>query len=67
MTTKQEENAMAESLVHDVTWNIEYKVNLGEAWSRFLVSLRDDRQILGVRCARCVKVYVPPQTYCEGC
>jgi hypothetical protein len=34
---------MAESLVHDVNWNIDYKFHLGKAWSRFLVSLRDDK------------------------
>ncbi|WP_214105638.1 Zn-ribbon domain-containing OB-fold protein [Acrocarpospora catenulata] len=58
---------MTESLVHSVNWNIDYKVNLGRAWSRFLVSLRDDRVILGTTCGSCDKTYVPPQAYCEAC
>jgi uncharacterized OB-fold protein len=37
----------------------------GRVGSRFIISLRDDRKILGVRCPDCNKVYVPPREYCE--
>jgi len=37
----------------------------GRVGSRFIISLRDDRKILGVRCPECNKVYVPPREYCE--
>lgn len=37
----------------------------GRVGSRFIISLRDDHKILGVRCPECNKVYVPPREYCE--
>jgi uncharacterized OB-fold protein len=58
---------MAEALVHDISWNIDYKFHLGSTWSRFLVSLRDDKTILGTTCKACERTYVPPQAYCESC
>lgn len=67
MNTPGMEKDMVEPLVHDVSWSIQYKVSLGQAWSRFLTSLRDDKVILGAKCSRCQHVYVPPQTYCETC
>jgi len=39
----------------------------GRIGSRFIVSLRDHHQILGVRCEKCHKVFVPPREYCERC
>lgn len=37
----------------------------GRVGSRFIISLRDNHKILGVRCPKCDKVYVPPREYCE--
>ncbi len=37
----------------------------GRTGSKFIISLRDERKILGVKCPRCDKVYVPPREYCE--
>jgi hypothetical protein len=37
----------------------------GRVGSNFIISLRDDRKILGVKCPKCDKVYVPPREYCE--
>jgi uncharacterized OB-fold protein len=37
----------------------------GRVGSRFIISLRDEHKILGVRCPKCNKVYVPPREYCE--
>jgi len=37
----------------------------GRAGSQFIISLRDERKILGVKCPQCKKVYVPPREYCE--
>lgn len=37
----------------------------GRVGSKFIISLRDDKKILGVRCPKCNKVYVPPREYCE--
>ncbi|WP_218184355.1 Zn-ribbon domain-containing OB-fold protein [Aeropyrum camini] len=43
-----------------------YMFSAGQAQSRFLQGLREGR-ILGVRCPRCGRVYVPPRSYCEYC
>jgi uncharacterized protein len=67
MSQKEEKVTENELLVHDVHWDIDYKVRLGQAWSRFLVSLRDDKVILGARCTQCDRLYVPTQAYCESC
>ena len=37
----------------------------GRVGSKFIISLRDDNRILGVKCPQCNKVYVPPREYCE--
>jgi uncharacterized OB-fold protein len=54
------------ALVHDVHWELDYKVRLGRAWSRFMRGLQEQK-LLGSRCATCERVYVPPQSYCESC
>jgi len=40
---------------------------VGETGSRFLISLRDEEKILGNRCSRCNRVYVPPRKNCGRC
>jgi len=37
----------------------------GRVGSKFLIALRDENKILGVRCEKCNKVFVPPREYCE--
>lgn len=37
----------------------------GSVGSKFIISLRDANKILGVKCPKCNKVYVPPREYCE--
>lgn len=39
----------------------------GQMGSRFYVSLRDDKKILGVRCEKCDKVFWPPRRTCGRC
>lgn len=48
-------------------WHIEYNYTAGEVTSHFLVELRDNKRIMGTRCDRCSKVYVPPRKFCEEC
>ena len=43
-----------------------YSFSAGQAVSRFLEGLKQGR-ILGKRCPRCGRVYVPPRSYCEYC
>ena len=39
----------------------------GATGSKFLIALRDKAQILGTRCPKCDKVYVPARSVCEDC
>ena len=43
-----------------------YLFSAGQAQSRFLQGLKEGK-ILGVRCPRCGRVYVPPRMFCEYC
>jgi uncharacterized protein len=54
------------ALIHDVHWEIDYRVKLGRAWSRFMRGL-EQRELWGTKCASCGRVYVPAQDYCEAC
>jgi uncharacterized OB-fold protein/acyl dehydratase len=42
-----------------------YQYFAGKTGSKFLVELRDQKKILGIKCAKCNKVYVPPRATCE--
>jgi uncharacterized OB-fold protein len=44
-----------------------YQYFAGATGSKFIVSLRDDKKILGVRCETCEKTFVPPRQTCERC
>ena len=44
-----------------------YQYFAGRVGSRFLISLRDKKKIVGVKCKRCDKVFVPPRATCERC
>jgi uncharacterized OB-fold protein len=39
----------------------------GRVGSKFIIALRDENKILGVKCEKCDKVFVPPREYCEKC
>jgi uncharacterized protein len=53
-------------LYHDVHWEIDYRVRLGKAWSRFMRGLQQ-RELWASTCASCDRTFVPPQSYCEFC
>ena len=44
-----------------------YSYFAGRTGSKFLIALRDERRILGLRCPSCEKVFVPPRKTCEKC
>ncbi len=46
---------------------VPYTWSVGEVGSRFLVSLRDEKKILGNKCSTCNTVYVPPRKNCAKC
>lgn len=58
---------------HEKSWvfngNITYPYSwaTGKAIGAFLTALRDDKKILGAKCTRCNKVFVPPQEFCPLC
>jgi hypothetical protein len=40
---------------------------VGRYGSKFLMELRDHKKLLGIRCPKCRKVYVPPRQVCGPC
>ena len=48
-------------------WHIKYNYTAGEVASRFLLEVRNNKKIMGTRCDKCTKVYVPPRKFCEEC
>ncbi len=47
--------------------SLPYQYFAGRMGSRFINSLRDDKKIIGVKCKKCDKVFVPPRNTCEHC
>ncbi len=39
----------------------------GLVGSKFLIGLRDDTKIMGIKCPKCDKVFVPPKSICKYC
>lgn len=39
----------------------------GAVGSRFLIELRDNARIMGTRCPKCNRVYVPARSICKDC
>ncbi len=44
-----------------------YDYHAGFYYSKFLKELRDNKRIIGVKCPRCGRVYVPPRIVCRDC
>ena len=44
-----------------------YQYFAGATGSKFIVALRDEHKILGVRCEHCSKTFIPPRQTCERC
>ncbi len=58
---------MNDAFVIEGKMALPYQYFAGAVGSKFLVALRDEKQILGVRCSRCGMVFVPPRQSCERC
>lgn len=63
---KNQFNGVEPMVLHSMI-NVPYSWWAGETASAFLKSLRDDKMILGRRCADCGTVYVPPRKVCPVC
>ena len=44
-----------------------FRYAVGRYGSKFFMELRDHRRLLGIRCPKCRKVYVPPRQVCGPC
>ncbi len=44
-----------------------YDYSAGRFVSRFLVEMRDNKKIMGIKCPQCGKVYAPPKGVCDPC
>ncbi len=44
-----------------------FRYSVGRWGSKFLIELRDHKKLLGIRCPKCQKVYVPPRQVCSPC
>ena len=42
-----------------------YTYFAGRVGSKFITTIRDHKKIMGVKCPKCNKVYVPPRQTCE--
>ncbi|MDP8257589.1 MAG: Zn-ribbon domain-containing OB-fold protein [Candidatus Alcyoniella australis] len=56
-----------DAFVVDGKLALPYQYFAGEIGSKFLIALRDEQKILGQRCERCDKVFIPPRKTCERC
>ena len=54
-------------MIHEGSIRIPFNFAAGNIGSQFLVSLRDDKRILGARCEPCQRVACPPQPFCSLC
>ncbi len=46
--------------------NAKYSYTAGQAYSKFLLGLKE-KKIIGRKCNKCGRVYVPPRMYCDDC
>jgi uncharacterized OB-fold protein len=46
---------------------VEYEYAVGENATRFFQDLKDHGRLMGVRCAVCERVYIPPRPVCGIC
>ena len=56
-----------EPMVHRSQISVPYTWWAGDTAGRFLKSLRDRQTIMGTRCERCSRVFVPPRKTCPAC
>ncbi len=51
----------------DGKFTLPYEYFAGRIDSRFITSLGDKKKIMGLKCNKCNKVFVPPRSTCEVC
>ncbi len=56
-----------EPMIYKSKINVPYHWWAGETASKFFIALRDEKKILGTKCPRCGKTYLPPRKHCPLC
>lgn len=56
-----------EPMVYESRINVPYHWWAGDTASAFLTALRDEKRIMGTRCQKCSRVYIPPRRVCPIC
>lgn len=56
-----------EILVSEQVLQVPFVYSAGPVASRFLLGLRDEEKLYGIKCGACSKVYVPPRATCPQC
>jgi len=56
-----------EPMVYNSKINVPYSWWAGDTASRFFISLRDEKKIMGTKCGACNKVFLPPRKVCPSC
>ena len=67
MVDKVEQVEGFDTFVWDGIIDIPNTHTAGAVGSRFLVELRDNKRIIGIKCPACNRVCVPPQSICKDC
>lgn len=67
MSDKAKKEERGEILSIGAMVDVPYNYNAGYYVSRYLRELQENKRLLGVKCPRCGKVYVPPRVVCRDC
>ena len=59
--------AKTENLISHQVLQVPFNYSAGPVASKFLIALRDEKKIFGIRCPECKTVYVPPRATCGKC
>ena len=67
MTAKTRPSQPAKPVIFAGQLMFNYRFEAGRTGSKFLREIRDNKKILGLKCTKCNKVYVPPRSTCKEC
>jgi uncharacterized protein len=56
-----------EALVSRQVLQVPFNYSAGPIASKFLIALREEKKIFGIRCPKCKVVYLPPRGNCGKC
>ena len=65
--TENKPQLSKEILVSEQVLRVPFCYSAGKVTSRFLLALRDEATLYGIRCPLCRKVYAPPRAICGSC